>query len=36
MSFLNNNLNKPKLNGIKKPAIKMPKLEPKTEVKDRK
>ena len=33
MSFLNNNLNKPKLNGIKKPAIKMPKLEPKTEVK---
>lgn len=33
MSFLNNNLNKPKLNGIKKPAIKIPKLEPKTEVK---
>lgn len=33
MTFLNNNLNKPKLNGIKKPSIKIPKLEPKTEVK---
>lgn len=32
MTFLNNNLNKPKLNGIKKPTIKMPKLEPKKEI----
>ena len=35
MSFLNNNLNKPKLNSIKKkPTIKVPKLESKVEVKD--
>ena len=33
MSFLNSNLNKPKLNGIKKPSIKMPKLDAKLEVK---
>lgn len=32
MTFLNTNLNKPKLNGIKKPTIKMPKLEPKKEI----
>lgn len=32
MTFLNNNLNKPKLNGIKKPTIKMPKLEVKKEI----
>lgn len=33
MSFLNSNLNKPKLNGIKKPSIKMPKLDAKPEIK---
>lgn len=32
MTFLNNNLNKPKLNGIKKSTIKMPKLEVKKEI----
>ena len=35
MSFLNNNLNKPKLNSIKKkPTIKVPKLESKVEAKE--